>query len=315
MEYVINMLAKPKSIRTSQMASVVSVDSAMETYLKNSFVCLYSIKKHNPNIECILFLNFDLSEEWSKRFRDNSIRTEFVEFGNFKIREKYDWGIVQYRYDVMEWLVNNLSDNDSVIMLDTDVVCVGSLKDAFEEIKWRVLLFDVNHSKSIVDRNNIIINYLKIFPDETHCELIHWGGEFIGAKIIMLRQLFEACKFVILQAAQVSDLVNFNDEHITSIAVYRNWNKIPVNNANAYLYRYWTGLKFYLVSTNWYYNKVILWHVPAEKNAGILWLYKKIIKTRGMPAESRIAHRFGFPRASRTNVLPFIIANLHKLLK
>lgn len=314
-KYVINMLAKPEAITTSQMKSIANVDKAMEIYLKNSLTCLASLKIHNPDVECILFINFELSAAWKEQFENFSIKTIFLEFGNFKIDEEFNWGIVQYRYDVMQYLSNNLLDDDCVIMLDTDIVCVGNLKNAFTEIEHSVLLYDVQLTLINENREKIIKNYLRLFPNDTHCELTVRGGEFIGANGFNLRRLFEECKKIMSMSSTIDSLEDFNDEHITSIAIYRNWNTIPVNNANPYIFRYWTGLRFYLASTNWYYNKVVLWHVPAEKNAGMIWLYKKLSKNKRLPSDKKIARRFGFPSNKRSNMIPFIIANFHKILK
>jgi hypothetical protein len=55
---------------------------------------------------------------------------------------------VQYRYDVIDFLCRHLNDDDEVILLDTDVVCVGLLYFAFDEIKYRALFFNVQHSYS-----------------------------------------------------------------------------------------------------------------------------------------------------------------------
>ena len=58
MYYVTNMLAKPKKVRTSQMNSVQNIDKALEIYIKNAFVCLYSVKQYNSNVNCIFFCGF-----------------------------------------------------------------------------------------------------------------------------------------------------------------------------------------------------------------------------------------------------------------
>lgn len=299
MNYVTNMLARPKTIRTSQMASVSDVNKGMEIYLKNSFVCLKSVKLYNPEVNCMLVVDFDLEFSWKERFEANQIEIVKVPFGGFQISDEFNWGIVQYRYDVMQYLCGILKDDDKVIMLDTDVVCVGSLDDVFDEIEYRVCLYDVQHAKNLKDRKYILDNYLKIYPEKKHCELIHYGGEFIGSNGLYLRAIFEASKEVMAASKFVKDLENFNDEHITSIAIYNNWNCIPVNNANAYLYRYWTNPGMYLTSTNYKYNPVVLWHLPFEKNRGLLYVYKVLINKNELPSTKQLAELFGFPYAKR----------------
>lgn len=300
MNYVVNMLAKPDAMRTKQMSAVKNVEKGMEVYLKNAYVCLTSVKMYNPDVIPMLAINFELNQVWKDSFEKWGIELKYVKFGEFKISDEFDWGIVQYRYDVMKYLCGLLDLNDNVIMLDTDVVCTGDLSDAFDEIKYRLCLFDVQHSKSAQDRKCILDNYRKIYSDTTHCELIHYGGEFIGANKKFLQMILDESTAVMRKANEVEGLENFNDEHITSIAVYNLWNQIPVNNANAYIYRYWTNRGFYLASTNYFYNPVVLWHLPFEKDKGILLLYKYICKKERIPDKTVMAKIFGLPPAHRS---------------
>lgn len=315
MNYITNMLARPKAIRTKQMASISDVEKGMDIYLKNSFVCLKSVKLNNPDVHCMLVVDYDLSSHWHNQFEQNDIEIVKVEFGGFQISDQFDWGIVQYRYDVMQYLCQRMTDTDNVIMLDTDVVCVGSLNDIFEEITYRVCLFDVQHAKSLKDRNNILNNYLKIYPDETHCELIHYGGEFIGANGYYLKKIFVASKEVMAESNSVDNLVNFNDEHITSMAIYKNWSTIPVNNANAYIYRYWTNPDMFLISTNYKYNPVVLWHLPFEKDKGFLYLYKFLTQNNKLPDREKMSVLFSFPEAKRHHPIMGFFYKVDRKLK
>lgn len=293
MNYITNMLAKPNKIRVTQFGDRVDcVDKGMELYLKNSFVCLYSAKLYNKTAKCILFVSFELPLEWKERFEKAGIEIEFVEFGGYTIGDEFNWGIVQYRYDVMKRLCEMLEDNDKVVMLDTDIVCVGELNQVFDELETRMLLYDVQHNYELVDRRNICNNYRKIYQDIVGDNIIHYGGEFIGANGRNLRILFDMSVEVMKASGNVKDLVNFNDEHITSIAIDKLWNKIRVNNANAYICRYWTARKFYLTGTNYCYNPVVLWHMPVEKDRGIRYLYEKVRGQFGKLSDEEMIDRF-----------------------
>lgn len=321
MYYVTNMLAKPKKVRTSQMNSVQNIDKALEIYIKNAFVCLYSVKQYNSNVNCIFFVDFDLGDEWSNLFKKYGITVSYVKFGDFSIGDQFNWGIVQYRYDVINKLCEIMNDDDQVIMLDTDVVCVGSLDNIFKEIEHRLCLFDVQHSLDARDRRSILNNYLKIYPNESHCELIHYGGEFIGARKSDLVKVLDESAKVIGLGNSTMGLVNFNDEHITSIAV-DNLKKqgLIVNNANAYIYRYWTSYNFrcpnfYLAATNYHYNPVVLWHLPVEKKFGIMKVYQYIIKRKKMPSTKKMAAWFGFPKITRTHMVSYFFVRVFDYLK
>lgn len=304
MRYVTNMLAKPNKIRVTQIKKgAKDVEDGMRLYLENSFVCLNSVKFYNPDVECVLYVSFELSESWKKQFEEARIKIQYVEFGGYKIGDQFDWGIVQFRYDVMKYLVENLENEDLVIMLDTDVVCTGSLENAFSEIEERVCLYDVGHSINHEDRKNILDNHVKLYDNVERSAVIHYGGEFIGAKISRLKSIFEESVKIMKLSENVKDLKNFNDEHITSIAVDNLRAQLAVNNANAYICRYWTSKGFYLASTNYKFNPVALWHMPLEKDRGMLYLYAYYSRNKSFPDKEKLYAWFGLPLAKRSNYL------------
>ena len=315
MNYVTNMLAKPDSIRVTQFGNRVNdVDKGMELYLKNSYVCLKSVKLNNPEVKCILYMSFQLPSEWENRFIQIGVEIRYIEFGGYKIGEECNWGIVQFRYDVMKHLCDTLDDDDKVIMLDTDVVCVGSLEQAFSELDDRMCLYDVQHNLELIDRKNIIDNYQAIYSNSDSYNLIHYGGEFIGGNGKLLRKLFAKSVEVMEASSKCDSLKNFNDEHITSIALDIMNDEIRVNNANAYLCRYWTCKCFYLASTNYKFNPVVLWHFPADKDRGMLYMYKYLITNDKMQSIKKMAAAFGLPEAKRShNFMNYMIQIKRKM--
>ena len=321
MNYVATMLARPKTIRTCQMSSVQNVDIAMEIYLKNAFVCLSSVSINNPDVETLLFVDFELGEKWQKCFESNGIRVINNPFGEFSINEEFHWDIAQYKYDTMKAMCALMQENDTVAILDTDVVCVGSLDNIFEEAKYRLCLYDVQHSLDARDRKSIVNDYLKIYTDQTYGIPIHYGGEFIGANKRDLERFLKEVAEVVRLGNSTEGLVNFNDEHITSIAA-DNLKKrgVLINNANAYIYRYWTGHsfrgeKFYLTSTNYCYNPVVLWHLPDEKRLGVLRVYDYLIRHGRLPRTEQMARWFGFPKTSRTHKIRYVLTRIVDKLK
>lgn len=61
-----------------------------------------------------------------------------------------------------------------------------------------------------------------------------------------------------------------------------------IKNAGAYIYRFWTGATFRLVSTCYEYNKVLILHLPAEKEKGMLRLYSNYIRKGRVPSEQKV---------------------------
>lgn len=317
MNYVVNMLAKPQKVTTTQ-TSEDNVDKAMELYIKNSFVSLTSIKKNNPEYECLLFINFEMPKIFINQFKKQKIKLVYLEFGRHLISDCYNWSIVQYRYDVLEYMISYMKDNDEMLMLDTDTICVNNLDNLFIEAKYNLLLFDVQHDCKQRDRKNIIDNYYKIYGDENKY-LIHYGGEFIAGNKENIIKLYNECLVVMKDAKNCKDyLENWNDEHITSIAVHRILRDV-VSGANAYLFRYWTDYIFYLVSTNYKNNPVYIYHIPNEKMVGFIWLYEYLIKNNDLPSKKTLWKLFGFTSAKRKlnfyTIRYYIIRGKTKIMK
>ncbi len=295
MDYFINMLARPEQITTGQMDEK-NVDKAMSIYLKNSVVSLCSAKNHNRDIECLLYVNFDIGDYFTEIFKKNDIKIRRLAFGKHSMGTNYNWDIVNYRYDVMRDLIANISVDDRAIIIDTDTICVASLTSVYNEIDSNLLLFDVQHSIDHIDRKAILDNYQRIYRRPAN--VTHYGGEFIGANGLLLKELYQSCNQVINDANNIPDLLRWNDEHITSIAVNKEMSG-SVHNANQYIYRYWTGRGFYLASTNYIFNPVSIWHVPNEKKYGFIKIFDYFMEHNRFPELIYIAKQFGFPKAKR----------------
>ena len=294
MNYAMTSLARPSSVKVSQMP-FKQVDKAMDTYLKNAYVCLSSIKLYNPDTECLLLTDFELSEQWNERFKKSNIKLRHVPFGNFALSNDFNWNITQYKFDVLNYMASVMSDDDKLIFMDNDIICVDSLFSLYEEISDDVIcLFDIQHSLENSDRKRIIENYKRVYPENPFPNCIHYGGEFVGSNGKNLKLLLSECDTAFQKLKNVSGIVDFNDENLFSFAADRIQSKIKIKNANAYIYRYWTAA-FYLVSTNWINNPVVLWHLPTEKGNGIIWVYNYLISKGLLPPKQKMASYFRFP--------------------
>jgi hypothetical protein len=258
----------------------------------------------------MLCADFELPEEYRKIYGELGIAIEQVQF-KLDVASESDWSIVNYRYCVMDHLCRRLDDDDVVMMLDTDIVCVDPLGELLEDLGEDVMLYDVGHSRENRDRKNILLNYRKIYGQDSN--LIHYGGEFICTRVRHLKKLYRSCIEVIEASNAYDDLLNFNDEHITSMAVYRDLRE-KAHGVGAYLCRYWTG-SFYLASTNWKNNPVPLWHLPVEKQTGICKVYAFFRKTGRFPGKDQMARLFGLPRAQRPDRLRYLLRKVIRRVK
>lgn len=92
------------------------------------------------------------------------------------------------------------------------------------------------------------------------------------------------------------------DEFIVTLVA----SKIPekIKNAGAYVFRFWTG-RFRLVSTCYRSNPVVVLHVPAEKEHGMLRLFGRYVRKGRCPSSRRVHQMLHLTRPR----LPILVYN------
>lgn len=293
-KYIVTQVAKPKENKVPQMqsAGVRNAGDAADVYVKNAIVSLASAKIQNPGAVCILNCNFNVSSEFQKTAGEAGIRIDFVPFGKYKSKEEFPWAITQYKFDSIAHMLEVMDEDDRMVLLDTDTVCMRNLDEVFDEAGQALILYAVNHGYYQEKRQNIIFNYQHLYGSGC-MNLVHYGGEFFAGSRKLLCRLLSYCEVVIQKARVQEELKDWDDEHILSI-VAEHYMKTDVYPAGAYICRYWTD-RFYLVSTNYYYDPVMIWHLPAEKNYGLLALYEYFEQHGCFPEPSRVARMMGLP--------------------
>lgn len=294
MNYIVTQVAKPKKNTVPQMQGngVDTVERAMDTYLKNAVVALTSAKQQNPDAVCILNCNFEVPKYLLQMMEKAEIKVHKVPFGRFESKEDYQWSITQYKFDSMAYVLELMEDNDCMLLLDTDTICMKKLDELFEEASQSLILYPVAHSFSQIKRAEIRENYRTMYP--VKCDnLVHYGGEFFAGNKKQIQRLVDACETVTQKARETDGLKPWDDEHILSIAA-EHYLRDCIFPANAYICRYWTN-RFYLVSTNYYYDPICIWHLPAEKKFGMLVLFDYIERHGELPEVKKTAKMVGLP--------------------
>lgn len=294
MNYIVTQVAKPEKNTVPQMQGngINTVDKAMEVYLKNAIVSLSSAEEFNPDAVCILICNFEIPEHLRKVAEKANIQIHTVSFGKYESKKEFQWSITQYKFDAIEYVLKLMKEEDCMLLLDSDTVCTRKLDELFSEAANSLVLYPTAHSYFQTKRAEIRYNYRKIYHVDND-NLIHYGGEFFAGNKKQMEKLLNACSQAIQCARETENLKPWDDEHILSIAADR-FLRDCVYPANAYIFRYWTN-QFYLVSTNYYYDPVCIWHLPAEKNFGMLILYDYFEKNGSFPDVRKMAKIVGFP--------------------
>lgn len=181
---------------------------------------LASAKMWNPDAVCILNCNFEVPEELRQVAERAKIQLLQVPYGKYKSNEAFSWAITQYKYDSMDFMVNEvMKDDDVLILLDTDTVCVQKLDDIFEEAEKGLILYPISHGYRHERRHSMIRNFQKLYGED--CDnLVHYGGEFFAGNRQALGELLQSCMKSLRRRGR-GKIWSMDDEHILSIAVER----------------------------------------------------------------------------------------------
>ena len=277
-------------------------DRTIDIYIKNAYVSLFSAKAKNPQDDVALVTNCELPFKYKDLFMREKIKIIKIEFNDFVMPKTFVWSLAFFKLCALKCIVNN-NNYEKILLLDPDTITVYNYKELWMEADHGLLLYNINHSYANKYRKSIVQNYQHLYQNDKN--LVHYGGEFIGGTNKVLKNFIEKCDKVY----KVIKENNFNisndagDETIISIAA------IFLNNvieAGAYIYRYWTYPSFFLISTNYKINPVAIWHLPAEKKEGMIRIYNHLQRRGVLPSIEKMARIFGFPRATRLNILTIL---------
>lgn len=255
-----------------------------EVYLKNASVALISAKQYNPECEVALATNMareNIPDEFLRIFDDWKIKILEIPFDDFRFPGNYTWALAFYKLCALKKLTD--MEYDSICYLDTDVYIQGDFDAIWAECKQNIMLYDINHGLNTRD-------YVLLLDEIEHYTgrrnyVTHYGGEFFAASSENAKSFVDRCEEIYYEMIQKKFVTTKGDEFILSLAADKM--RKEVKNAGAYVYRFWTGASFRLVSTCYEYNRVTILHLPAEKEHGMLKMYDKIIKSGTLPSDKK----------------------------
>ncbi|MCM1173572.1 MAG: hypothetical protein NC341_00825 [Blautia sp.] len=268
----------------------------VETYLKNSFVSLMSAKYHNSDCDVILIANNALPDKYASLFSARGIKVLRAAFDNYTVPQNFMWEYAFYKLKALEYIVNN-TDYEYILGLDSDTYVADGLEKLWTECEWdRPVLLPVLASTSGDARKQIITDYERNWGQ--HLPLVHYGGEFIAGKRNVLsdfsKRINDIYSKVKQNGFQITD--EMGDEGFLSMAA----NDFEVLSAYPFIRRYWTRHAWYGADTCW--ADVPIWHLPAEKDYGILKMFSILVKKEKTPSKKKAAKIFNLPRWKKYNV-------------
>ena len=287
-DLIINAIATKEGYKSSPQ---LRNSNYLETYYMNSYVSLYTAKLQNNNCDVMLITNAEVPSKFLELFENSEIKIKYQDFDCFNLSNEFSWALAFYKLCAL-YHVANESEYDHYILLDTDTFVAKKLDELIYEIKdGGIMLYNIGHSYAHKDRKILIDNYQKNFGRSAN--IIHYGGELICGSKQEIIKFMQECKIFFEKYTQTNTIdKTTGDEYIISAVASTAYNNII--SAEPYIYRYWTG-GFNLVSTNWKSNARAIWHLPNEKESGIILIFLYLQKHKNGITTSKAARLLGLP--------------------
>lgn len=260
----------------------ISGGKKLEIYLKNASVALVSAKQFNSDCDVAFATNLkekELPNEFLKILREWDIQVLEIPYNEFEFPGDYTWSLAFYKLCVLK----RISEMKymSVCYLDTDVYIQGNFEAIWRECEQNVMLYDINHGLNTDDYISLCDEVEEFYGNRKL--ITHYGGEFFAASSSNAKEFVNVCEQVYSKMLEKDFRTTKGDEFILSVAAENM--KASIKNAGAYVYRFWTGASFRLVSTCYEYNRIIVLHLPAEKEHGMLKMYDHYIRRGIVPSD------------------------------
>lgn len=258
-----------------------------------AFVSLKTAKINNPDCSVVLVTNEILSNDFLELFDKAEIEINYVPLEKFIMPPNFKWEFAFYKLEALDYIVKR-KKYDNILALDIDTYINGNLDELWNECAYDIPLFmplDVGCKTS--ERNSIIKDYEKLL--QVRYPVTQLGGEFIAGSRIALNGFVGNVEdlYKKIQDGGFNISEDSGDEALISMVMA----KEPYNNACTFVQRYWTRHAYYNAGSDWKWTPI--WHLPAEKNYGLLMMFEYLIKNDKMPSIQWAARLFNLPRENK----------------
>lgn len=280
-------------------------------YDRCTVVALCSAKVRNPACTVALVTNAPLPEPYLGQLTAAGVEIWDCPYETYRVPADTNWALAYYKLCAMEWVLAH-RDFARAAMLDLDTYTQYPLDDLWREADEAVLLYQTPHAASQGMAQAISRIYDEIHPEGAPHVLTHFGGELIAGSKPRLQVFMQRCRAYFDALQQTCITPREGDEAVWCGAAYESQRAgEPVRAANAYIFRYWLGGRFYFVSTNYVLDPVCILHLPgAAKERQFKLLYRSYTRNGCFPAASKVHKICCLPAAH-----PPVLATLWVRLK
>lgn len=263
-----------------------------ELYMKNIVVAAVSARKNIPTdtTDVAILTNIPLEEPYSSILDINGIHVHIEPFDEFNFGPNYRWGLAFYKLCALKKVLTY--NYDSYLMMDTDTYTFSDFSDIWGQTKDYLMLYDIGHRPTVPN--------CRKFYDQAYDfagidkQITKYGGEFIAGNKNILKTFIYESENVFKQLKDRNFATTCGDEFIINIVADKM--RGDIKNAAGYIARYWTNPEFYRVATNHIFDPISILHLPAEKECGIIRIYRYFRKRNALPSTSRAFKMLNVPR-------------------
>ena len=275
-------------------ANVKRVKDRVDMYMKNcSVACISARSVSDDDTDVMLVSNVDIVEPYKTLLQEKGIIIRNVPFDCFDFGSNYTWSLAFYKLCALRAMVNE-GGYSYYAYFDADVYFQNDISDVWKECVENVMLYDINHGLQVEDYR-VFLDEIELFLGARK-HITHYGGEFFAASAELAEKFSQRCYEIYVVMQEKGIITTRGDEYIISLAA--DSMKVTVKNAGAYVYRFWSGIGFRLMSTCYKYNAVSVLHVPAEKTHGMIRIYDNYIGKSKIPSRNQVYKAFHFNHMS-----------------
>lgn len=244
-----------------------------DIYYKNAVVALISAKRNNPDCDVAFVTNHTVPSQYLILLSQNDIFCIDCQFTLFRFKDDYPWCLAYYKLCALKRVLELNYDN--YLMIDSDVFVQNNISMLWNWLPYYLVMSDTNETTE--KWQNEMHRYLgnQIF-------IPHWGGEFIAGSHTILSRFVNVCESIQRQMIERDFTTIHGDEFIESLAIHLG--DFKMKHAGMFVYRFWTRTD-YRVKTVLPKGGISVLHVPAEKEYGMLNIYKYILSKNKIPSQ------------------------------